>query len=135
MIKVYGTKIKDAPTETAEMVTFFNWLRREHPALSAVAVHIRNEGKRTHNQVMRQKSEGLVTGAADIIIPGCPSFVCEMKRCAAYRVSEKQKEYLEAAQANGAFACIALGCDGARLALIDWIKINSDRWQSRQLKI
>lgn len=121
MIRIYGTKIKDAPTETAEMVTFFNWLRREHPHLAAIAVHIRNEGKRTHSQVMRQKSEGLITGAADIIIPGAPTFVCEMKRRSTYKVSDKQMEYLEAAQENGAFVCIALGCDGAKLALLDWI--------------
>jgi hypothetical protein len=124
MIKIYGTKIKDAPTETAEMITFFSWLRRVHPHLSAIAVHIRNEGKRTHGQVTRQKSEGLVTGAADIIIPGSPTFVCEMKRRASYKVSEKQIEYLEAAQNNGAFVCIALGYEGARLAVSDWIKKN-----------
>lgn len=120
-IKIYGSKIKGAPTESAEMITFFNWLRREHPQLATIAVHIRNEGKRSYEQTSRQKSEGLVTGAADIIIPGAPAFVCEMKRRASYRVSDAQKKYLEAAQSNGAFACIALGCDGAKRALMDWL--------------
>lgn len=122
MIKVYGEQEKGKhPTETAEMVTFFNQIRLHHPKLAKIALHIRNEGKRTFDQARRHKAEGMVTGASDINIPGNPSFICEMKsRSKTSRVSPEQYEYLEAAQENGAFCCIAYGCKAALEAVMEW---------------
>lgn len=124
-IPVYGDKNLrgKCPTEDMEMVTFFNQLRAQHPAIGAVAVHIKNEGKKRRDKVARDKIEGMVTGASDIIIPGCPSFVCEMKRRdhTQSTITDEQIQYLLAAQNMGAFVCIALGYEGAFLALQDWI--------------
>lgn len=63
----------------------------------------------------KHKAEGMVSGASDIIIPGSPSFVCEMKRRDHTKSSlaPEQVEYLRAAKKTGAFVCIALGCDAA----------------------
>jgi hypothetical protein len=106
--------------ETLEQVTFFNRLRREYPdTLGKIAFHVRNEGKRTHLEAASHKAEGMTTGAADIIIPGAPTFVCELKRRdhTQSEVSTAQLAYLRAAQDAGSFVCIALGVDAAWEAL------------------
>ena len=130
LIKVYGdTEYRGfCAEENAEQVTFFSRLRAQYPhSYGVIAIHPRNEGKRHHMQAMRHKSEGMTKGAADIIIPGCPAFVCELKRRDHTQSSwaGMQREYLIAAQSAGAFVCVALGCDAAWMALIDWLKIKN----------
>jgi hypothetical protein len=124
-IKVYGdTGFRgNCPSETLEQVTFFSRLRRLHPEYGAVALHPRNEGKRTHLQAAKEKSEGMVTGATDIVIPSNPSFVCELKRRDHTKSSlgEEQIRYMRAASSIGCFVCIALGADAAMEAFQDWL--------------
>jgi len=111
------------PSETLEQVTFFGWVRREYPeSLGMIAIHPRNEGKRHHAQVRTEKAEGMTPGAPDIIIPGSPTFVCELKRqdCTKSRWQPGQLDYLAAAQEMGAFVCVALGWEAAKEALQDW---------------
>ena len=113
--------------EAQEQITFFARLRREYGSTwGALAIHPRNEGLRAGGQlgaVARHKAEGMVSGAADIIIPGRVTFVCELKRRdpTQGRWQDGQREYLEAAANVGAFACVALGCDAAWQALHAWI--------------
>lgn len=131
-IPVFGdTKYRDkkCPKETIEQVTFFNRVRRAHPdTWGKIATHIRNEGKFSVQQRTKQKAEGMTPGASDIIIPGCPTFVCEMKRrdhtlC---QWQAGQQDYLMAAQKAGAFACVALGADAAMEAFEKWISLQSN---------
>ena len=113
----------DCPSETAEAVTFFAKIRREYPdSYGLIATHIRNEGKRTFHQTIRQQSEGMTKGAPDIIIPGNPTFICELKRQdhTKSKFQDGQLEYLEAAQNAGAFVCVALGYKAAYEAFIYW---------------
>lgn len=124
-LKVYGDiNFRGAcPLEGAEQMTFFNYIRDKYPQLAKTATHIKNEGKRTMNQAMRDKANGLAAGAADIIIPGSPAFVCELKRqdhtkC---RFQPGQEEYLQIAHQNGAFVCVALGHKAAIEALEVWL--------------
>lgn len=128
-IRVYGDQSFRGvcPTETAEQITFFNIVRRDYPFIGKIATHIRNEGVRTHNQAIRQKAEGLTPGASDIVIPGCPAFVCELKRQdhTKSRWQDGQIEYLLQAQQNGAFVCVALGYKAAIEALEDWLCIRT----------
>ena len=124
-LNVYGDiKFRgDCPSETAEAVTFFAKIRREYPdSYGLIATHIRNEGKRTFHQTMKQQSEGMTKGAPDIIIPGNPTFICELKRQDHTKSSwqDGQQEYLEAAQKAGAFVCVALGYKAAYEAFIYW---------------
>lgn len=125
-IKVYGDKTfrnKKCPRETLEQVTFFNKLRREFPdSYGKIAVHVRNEGKRTSHQVAREKAEGMTTGAVDIFIPGGISFLCELKRQdhTLSTIHDEQRDYLLAGQRLGAFACIALGYAAAWEAFEEW---------------
>lgn len=114
------------PTEAVEQASFFNKLRAEYPETwGRLALHIRNEGKRTAQQMRRIKSEGgFVSGASDIIIPARVSFVCEMKRRDITQSSWQpgQQDYLVAAQNSGAFTCVALGAVGAWEAFEAWRK-------------
>ena len=130
-IQVFGKpEALDTASESTHAITFFNKLRREYPAYGAIATHIRNEGKRTQQQAMRQKAEGMTKGAADIIIPCCPPFICEMKsRNPNAKVSPEQIEYLTNAQALGAFVCIAIGYQGAFDAFECFLKKNKKSLQ------
>jgi hypothetical protein len=125
-LKVYGdTSYRgECPSETIEAITFFAQLRREYPdTYGLIATHIRNEGKRSWEQVARQKAEGMTKGAPDIIIPTRRAFVCEMKRRdhTKSKWQPMQLEYLKTAHDAGAFVCVALGYDAAYSAFQDSI--------------
>jgi len=125
-LPVYGDqkyRNKKCPVESAEQITFFNTLRRDYPELAIIAIHPRNEGKRTAQQTQRQKAEGMTAGASDIIIPTLRPFICELKRqdhtlC---HWEPDQLTYMATAQAMGAFVCVALGYQAALEALEVWI--------------
>ena len=113
--------------ESAEQSAFFSHLRRQYGRTwGALALHPRNEGLIRGAQfatIARAKSEGMTKGAADIIIPGKVSFVCEMKRrdLTKSAFQSGQIDYLIAAKNAGAFSCLALGYDAAWQALQEWI--------------
>lgn len=112
------------PRETLEQVTFFCRVREQYPeTIGRIAIHPRNEGKRRRDQADREKSEGMVPGASDVIIPARIPFVCEIKRRDHTRSEwqDGQIGYLEAAHAQGAFVCVALGADAAMEALTQWL--------------
>jgi hypothetical protein len=127
-VPIYGdVKWRGAcPMEELEQVTFFNRLRAEFPdTYGLIALHPRNEQQlrgSQHRMMISMRAEGMAPGAADIVIPGSPAFVCEMKRRdhtkSAWR--EGQKEYLKAAHDAGAFACVALGYLAAWQAFEAW---------------
>jgi hypothetical protein len=119
-MKTYKAPTIRPASEEAELLTFFNQLRLKHPALGAVAVHIPNEGKRQRGAT-RDKARGLVTGAADVLIPGCPALVIELKRTDGGRLSKAQRDYLEAAERLGAVACVCHGWEAAMEAVENWL--------------
>lgn len=125
---VYGNQIwrGKCPAEAMEQMTFFNKLRREYPATwGRLAFHPRNEQQLRggqHRAISQHKAEGMTPGASDVIIPARVAFVCELKRRdhTQSQWQDGQIEYLAAAQAAGAFACVALGWEAAWNALEDW---------------
>jgi hypothetical protein len=124
-IRVFGdTAFRGScPTESAEQMTFFNKLRREYPdTFGKIALHPRNEGLRTMQQTDRHKAEGMTNGAADIIIPASPAFVCELKRLdhTKCKWQKGQQEFLIECQLLGAFTCVALGWESAWEAFKEW---------------
>ena len=126
-IKVYGDKTYrgDCPKEAMEQATFFNRLRKEYPdTLGCIATHVKNEGMRQGWQAKRDHSQGMTKGASDIVIPASPAFVCEVKRKdhTKSKWQDGQQEYLETAEKLGAFACLALGADGAWEAFHDYLQ-------------
>ena len=112
----------DCPLEAPEQVSFLAMLRSEFPELAEIAVHIRNEGKRTKRQGFKQKQEGLNTGASDIVIPCCPPILIELKRRDHTKSStnQRQLDYLVNSKKHGAFVCYALGALGAMEAVKQW---------------
>ena len=123
-IKVYGDKSfrdKKCPKELYEQVSLVNHVRPRWPTIT----HIENEGRRNRQQILKAKMSGLTTGASDIIIPARITFLCELKRTdhTLCSISPEQVAYLERAQSDGAFACIALGCIAALEALAEWEKL------------
>ena len=115
------------PKEEVEQASFFSKLRREYPETwGVIALHPRNEGLKIAGQfsaVIKHQSEGMAKGAADIIIPARMAFVCELKRQdhTLSKWQEGQREYLLAARAAGAFACVALGAVAAWQAFEEWL--------------
>ena len=106
------------------------------PQYGNIAIHPRNEGKRTQGQAMFQKAEGMQAGASDIIIPARITFVCEMKRRDHMQSSWQlgQQEYLISCKENGAFACIALGADAAKEAIKQWMEeLKNETYQSASM--
>ena len=113
------------PSENTDQINFFAWLSFGHPEYAAIAIHPKNEGKRTYGQAAHDKKSGsLSAGASDIIIPCAVPFICEMKR-ADHTKSKWQKgqlDYLARAKEHGAFTCVALGFDGAVEAFLYYLK-------------
>lgn len=114
--------------EQLEQMSIIGRIRREYPdSYGLIVLHPRNEGLKERGQfssVMRHNAEGMCKGAADVIIPGRRSFVCEVKRRnpALSVISEEQVAFLTAAQNAGAFACVALGAVAAWSAFEEWVK-------------
>lgn len=121
----------DCPLEGAEQATFFAQLRKLYPdTWGELALHPKNEGKRRggqFQQLARDKALGLAPGAADVIIPGWPTFVVEIKRRDHTKSAwqKGQLEYLKAAQQAGCFVGVALGWEGAWQAFEEWLTLNA----------
>ena len=132
-IKIYGNMDfrGECPKEDAELITFFNELKKLYPDLASVAIHPDNEGKVSGSGFTyhsRLKAKGAINkGASDIIIIGNPTFVCEMKRQdhTKSRWQDGQLEFLEASQKRGAFVCVAFGYLSALNAVKDYILIST----------
>lgn len=123
----------DCPPEMVEQASFFSRLRREYPdSYGVIALHPRNEGMIKGGQfqaIQKHRIEGMSKGASDIVIPGAPAFVCELKRQDHTKSNwqDGQIEYLRAAQDAGAFTCIALGAGAAWEAFGEWAVLSEAR--------
>lgn len=133
-ILVYGDtsyRDKDCPRESTEQITFVSRITSKYPSTyGRIIIHPQNEGKLIKGQfaaVTKDRAMASINkGASDIIIPGSPSFICEIKRRdhTLSVLQEEQIEYLLACQNVGCFVCVALGCDAAMEAFNKWIKQN-----------
>ena len=130
-IRVYGdTDYRGTcPTEQMEHITFFAQLRAQMPELGVIALHPKNEGKRHLHRYRHDVLMGLSVGACDIVIPGAPTFVCELKRRdhTKSKLSDVQVEWMTAAMAAGAHVCIALGWEAAMDAVKEWKMTNEEK--------
>tara|TARA_R110002020_G_scaffold224198_6_gene433678 strand:+ start:1212 stop:1661 length:450 start_codon:yes stop_codon:yes gene_type:complete len=129
-IPIYGDldyRNKSCPLETPEQITAVGHIRKTMPTLGDVLVHIKNEGKRRRGAA-KEKVAGMITGASDLIAPGCPAFTCEVKRedHTQSEISDDQINYLIAAKKAGSFVCVALGHKGVIEAAKDWEKLNHE---------
>lgn len=113
----------ECPLESAEQITLFNEIRKKH----SHAIHPRNEGKKTYGQVNRHKAEGQTKGASDVVIPGLPCFVGELKRRdhTKSRWQDGQVEYLKSCHDAGAFVCVAFGYEAMLEAIKEWEELSN----------
>lgn len=113
--------------EDADLITFRNELERLYPQYAAVMLHPKNEGARYGWQADADKMKGaLNTGASDIIVPGFPTLVIELKRQdrTLSDITVNQLEYLQACQQNGCWCCVALGWRAALEFVHQWHEEN-----------
>lgn len=128
-IKIYGDiNYRDSKCrkEWVEQKEWFGMLKERRPQYYRVAIHPKNEGKRSGKQSSQDAEQGsLNPGASDIIIPIRLPFICEVKRIdhTLCSISADQLTYLRGARELGAFTCIALGCAAAWEALLEWEKL------------
>ena len=131
-IALYGNqkfRDKKCPRESIEQITFVNAIRAQYPdSYGLILIHPENERKLVNGQfsaVSKSRAMGMSPGASDIIIPGNPAFVCEIKRSdrTLSDITKEQLDYLYAAKKAGAFACIALGHEAAMNAFNDWLQL------------
>lgn len=131
-IPLYGDskyRNKNCPKESLSQITFVNSIRSQYPdSYGLILIHPENERKLINKQfsnIAKSRAMGMSPGASDIIIPGNPAFVCEIKRIdrTLSDITQEQLDYLYAAKDAGAFACIALGHEAAMNAFNQWLKI------------
>jgi hypothetical protein len=127
-IPLYGNSAfrGKCPKEAVEQASAINRIRQLYPdTFGALVFHPRNEQQLTggqHSAMIRHKAEGLTAGVPDLIVPGAPSCVIEIKRCdhTLSKISDEQIDYLTKAQEMGAFVAIALGAVAAIEAFDVW---------------
>jgi hypothetical protein len=119
----------ESEPEDGDLMEFFNGLKYDYPLISKIAIHTKNEGKRETREkqaeAKRDKMKGaLLKGTVDVIIPGCPSFVMELKRknYLHSKIDDDQILYMQHSKRAGAFVCVCLGYDAAFVALDEWLK-------------
>lgn len=128
-VPIYGDlnyRDDKCPLEDAELETFVNQLRKKHPRLAKLFIHIPNEGKRTQDEVQILRRKGALNkGAVDGFIPADICFVGELKRQDHTQSSiyDEQITYLIEAHKHGSFSFVALGWENYWRALEDWLKL------------
>lgn len=125
-IPVFGdvTFRGDCHKEDIEQIDFYSWLKEHHQIYHMLMIHPKSEGKRNVRQVnYESRTGGIPTGASDLIIPGNPCFVVELKRRdhTKSKWQKQQQPYLLAAKEAGCFVGVALGFEGAKEAFNLWL--------------
>lgn len=117
--------------EDGDLIEFFNGLKYDYPVISRIAIHTKNEGKRDtqekQREAKRDKMKGaLLRGTVDVIIPGGPAFIMELKRknYLHSKIDDDQILYMQRSKRAGAFVCVCLGYDAAFKALDEWLKLS-----------
>ena len=114
------------PVEAVEQASAVNRIRQLYPdTFGALVFHPRNEQQLRggqHSAMIKHKAEGLTAGVSDLVIPGAPCLVVEIKRRNPQlsKISPEQIAYLETAQRMGAFVAVALGAVAAIEAFDIW---------------
>lgn len=140
-IKIYGDLIfrGKCDVEDQELINFFSWVRYTYPEYKNLIFHPENEmivnGSSSFSYHAKSKAKGRIDGLPDIIcLPiekGSKAFCCELKR---KNISDSLKSknskihflnqinILKDHQNQGAFCCVALGFEAAKIAFNQYIK-------------
>ena len=114
------TKTINCPSEAQEQAALFQWIEwntGNHPELK-LCMHIPNGGYRNKREAHNLKMQGVKPGVPDIFLPvarkGYHGIFIELKRQKGGKLSESQKEWLDALFNQG---YLAVRCDGADEAI------------------
>lgn len=127
-LPVFGglPRAKDNPAEDYVLSSLISRIRKDYPSsYGLVAFHVKNESRRTVVQIRADKAKGLTKGVSDLIIIGNPTLCMEIKKDNSCRFEDGQLEFLQQAQKQGAFVCLAIGYQGAKDAFDYWLKLQS----------
>lgn len=114
------------PAEDYVLSSLISRIRNDYPSTyGLVAFHVKNESKRTTGQIRADKAKGLTKGVSDLIVIGNPTLCMEIKKDNSCRFEDGQLEFLQQAQKQGAFVCLAVGYQGAKDAFEHWLKLQS----------
>ena len=114
------------PAEDYVLSSLISRIRNDHPSTyGLVAFHVKNESKRTTGQIRADKAKGLTKGVSDLIVIGNPTLCMEIKKDNSCRFEDGQLEFLQQAQKQGAFVCLAIGYQGAKDAFEYRLKLQS----------
>ena len=114
------------PAEDYVLSSLISRIRNDYPlTYGLVAFHVKNESKRTTGQIRADKAKGLTKGVSDLIVIGNPTLCMEIKKDNSCRFEDGQLEFLQQAQKQGAFVCLAIGYQGAKDAFEHWLKLQS----------
>ena len=125
-LPVFGDlpKATTNPAEDYVLSSLISRIRASYPdTYGLVAFHVKNESKRTQGQIKADKIKGLTKGVSDLIVIGNPTLCMEIKKDNSCRFESGQLEFLQQAQKGGAFACLAIGYDGAKAAFEYWLSL------------
>lgn len=114
------------PRETAEHVTCINWVKAQYPqTYGKLIFHPKLDGKKSYAQINKEKMEGVISGVPDIVVPGCPTGLFEIKRKdpTKSKWQKGQQPYLLTAQEQGAWVCVCLGHESFMEAFREWVRV------------
>lgn len=126
-IKVFGELTKgNCPLEDTVCQTLINQQRKHFPSI--MMFHIKNEGKRTAQQMQKEQSIGFIKGASDYCLVGQPMGFLEVKRANySHKVKPEQERFLLQAQEKGAIVGVALGSQGCVDFLKYWLDMQINK--------
>ena len=123
------------PTEAQEQSSLFYWAKLQtgkYPEL-ALMYHIPNGGSRNAIEAHNLKLQGVKPGVPDICLPVARGqyhgLYIELKRRKGGKVSQEQKEWLDALREQGYKAEIAWGWEDARNMIIEYLKEGKNKWR------
>ena len=118
------------PAEDYVLSSLISRIRNDYPSTyGLVAFHVKNESKRTTGKIRADKAKGLTKGVSDLIVIGNPTLCMEIKKDNSCRFEDGQLEFLQQAQKQGAFVCLAIGYQGAKDAFEEWRILNENKSQ------
>ena len=121
-----------APLESQEQRWLFRWANDMAALVPELELmyHIPNEGKRSRATGRRMRQEGLRRGVPDICLPvarnGFHALYIELKRTKGSRVSDDQKGWIEALEAQGNKAVVCCGWNAAADVIEEYLGLRKD---------
>jgi hypothetical protein len=120
-------QVPQVPTESQEQQMLFQWAAWQsgkYPEL-ALMYHTPNGGHRSKAEAGRFKAEGVKAGVPDIFLPVARGrwhgLYIELKRQRGGKVSDHQKEWLEALEAQDYLVGVCKGWEAASKAILKYL--------------